>query len=322
MVVVALAVVSERLAYRGRVLPGVSASGVAVASKDGDAVRDRLRARARELETKPLPVQAGKTNLSLDPAAIEYQVDVAATAEAAGEAGRSWNPLAQVLGNALRRFRDDEVDVVASWNRQKLDDVLDAWDQQLVAGRRDAGLEFRGAQVVELRPVSGVGLERREAQSRIEAALRDGARDLVRVPVGPARPSVGEAAMRDAAARARTILAAPTNLIVDGATVTIAPDQLGGTMTATPKDGKLELGIDSAKLREVLAPSLAPFEAAPVDAHFAWLGPTVMIVPSTPGRVVDLAAATPAILAGQRQVPTPVAEQQPARNTEWAQRLN
>jgi hypothetical protein len=109
--------------------------------------------------------------------------------------------------------------------------------------------------------------------------------------------------MRDAAARARTILAAPTNLIVDGATVTIAPDQLGGTMTATPKDGKLELGIDSAKLREVLAPSLAPFEATPVDAHFAWLGPTVMIVPSTPGRVVDLAAATPAILAGQRQVP-------------------
>src|SRR5918995_2864412 len=322
VVVVALAVVSERLAYRGRVLPGVSASGVAVASKDGDAVSDRLRARARELETKPLPVQAGKTNLSLDPAAIEYQVDVAATAEAAEDAGRSWNPLAQVLGNALRRFRDDQVDVVASWDRRKLDEVLDAWDQQLVAGRRDAGLEFRGAQVVELRPVSGVGLERREARSSIEAALRDGARDLVRVPVGPARPSVGEAAMRDAAARARTILAAPTNLIVDGATVTIAADQLGGTMTATPKDGKLELGIDSAKLREVLAPSLAPFEAAPVDAHFAWLGPTVMIVPSTPGRVVDLAAATPAILAGQRQVPTPVAEQQPARNTDWAQRMN
>jgi hypothetical protein len=85
-----------------------------------------------------LPVQAGKTNLSLDPAAIEYQVDVAATAEAAEDAGRSWNPLAQVLGNALRRFRDDEVDVVASWDRRKLDEVLDAWDQQLVAGRRAA----------------------------------------------------------------------------------------------------------------------------------------------------------------------------------------
>jgi vancomycin resistance protein YoaR len=323
-VAVALAVIGERLVYRDRVLPGVSVSGVAVASKDSDAVRDRLRAQARELETKPLPVRAGKTNLSLDPAAIEYRVDVAATADAAEEAGRSWNPLAQVLGAALRRFRDDEVNVVASWNRQKLDEVLAAWDQQLVAGRRDAGLEFRGAQVVEVPPVSGVGLKRGEARGRIEAALRGGERDPdpVRVPVGPARPSVGAAAMRDAATRARAILAAPTDLIVDGATVTVAPDQLGGAMTATPKDGALELGIDPAKLREVLAPALAPFEAAPVDAHFTWSGPTVTIVPSTPGRVVDLAATAPAILAGQRQVPVPVGEQQPERNTEWAQRLN
>jgi vancomycin resistance protein YoaR len=322
VVVVALAVIGERLAYRDRVLPGVSVSGVAVATKDGDVVLDRIRARARKLEREPLPVRAGKTNLALDRATIEYRVDVAATAEAAEEAGRSGNPLAQVLGAALRRFRDDEVHVVASWNHQKLDEVLDAWDQQLVAGRRDAGLEFRGAQVVEVLPVLGVGLKRKEARSRIEAALRDGEREPVRVPVGPARPSVGEAAMRDAAARARAILAAPVDLIVDGTNVTVAPDQLGGAMMATPKDGALELGIDSAKLHEVLAPSLAPFEAAPVDARFAWFGPTVTIVPSTPGRVVDLAAVAPAILAGQRQVPTPVGEQQPARNTEWAQRLN
>src|SRR4029450_3346163 len=78
---------------------------------------------------EPLPVRAGKTNLALDRATIEYRVDVAATAEAAEEAGRSGNPLAQVLGAALRRFRDDEVHVVASWNHQKLDEVLDAWDQ-------------------------------------------------------------------------------------------------------------------------------------------------------------------------------------------------
>jgi vancomycin resistance protein YoaR len=322
VVAIALAVIGERLVYRDRVLPGVAASGVAVASQDGDAVRDRIRARARILETEPLPVRAGKTSLSLDPATIGYRVDVAATAEAAEEAGRSGNPLAQVLGAALRRFRDDQVDIAASWDRRKLDEVLDAWDQQLVAGRRDAGLEFRGAQVVEVAPVSGIGLERGKARARIEAALRDGERDRVRLPIGQARPSVGEAAMRDAAARARAILAAPVDLVVDGTTVTVSPDQLGGTMTATPNDGKLELGIDATKLHEVLAPSLAVFEAAPVDAHFAWLGPAVMIVPSTPGRMVDLAAATPAILAGQRQVPTPVAEQQPARNTEWAQRLN
>jgi vancomycin resistance protein YoaR len=322
LVAFALGGIAERVVYRDRVLPGVSLSGVEVATKDDSTVSDRVRSRARKLETDPLAVRAGTTDLSLDPAAIEYHVDVAETASAAEEAGRSGNPVGQVVGAVLRRFRDDRVDIVASWNGQKLDAMLDAWDQQLVAGRRDAGLEFQGSQVVEVPPASGLGLKRKETQARIETALREGDRQPVRVPVGRSHPSVGEAAMRDAAARARAILAAPVDLLVNGSSVTISPDQLGSTMTATPKGGALELGIDPAKLHDVLAPSLAGFEAAPVDARFTWSGPIVMIVPSTAGRVVDLAAATPAILAGQRQVPAPVVEQQPARNTDWAQRLN
>jgi vancomycin resistance protein YoaR len=321
-VAVAVGVIAERLVYRDRVLPGVSVAGVEVAKKDDDTARESIEARARKLETEPVPVRAGKTNLSLDPAAIDYQVDAAAIAKAAEDAGRSGNPVGQVLGTALRRFRDDEVDIVASWDRQKLDAVLDSWDLQLVAGRRDAGLEFHGAQVVEVPPASGLGLKRKQARAGVEAALRDGERHPVRVPVGPSRPSVGEAAMRDAAARARAILAAPVDLLVNGSSVTVSPEQLGPTMTATPKEGSLELGIDAAKLRDTLASSLGPLEAAPVDARFTWSGPNVMIVPSTAGRVVDLPAATPAILAGQRQVPAPVVEVQPARNTEWAQRLN
>jgi vancomycin resistance protein YoaR len=320
--VVVLGVVAERLVYRDRVLPGVSVAGVDVAAKDGGAARDRIRAWARTLETRPLPVRAGQTNLSLDRAAIDYRVDVEASTGAAEAAGRSGNPFAQVLGVALRRFRDDEVDLITSWDRRKLDAALNAWDEKLVAGRRDAGLQFQGAQVIEVPPVSGLGLERRRARARVEDALRDGERDAVRVRVGPSRPSVGEAAMRDAAARARAILAAPVDLVVDGSTVTVSPEQLGSTMSATPTDGRLELGIDAAKLREVLAPSLAAFEPAPLDARFTWSGPTVTIVPSTNGRVVDIGAAVPAILAGQRQVPVPVAEQPPVRSTEWAQRLN
>jgi vancomycin resistance protein YoaR len=322
VVALVLAVIGERLVYRDRVLPGVSVSGIAVASEGGEDVRDRVQARARKLETESLAVRAGQTDLALDPAAIGYRVDVAATAQAAEEAGRTGNPLAQFLGAFLRRFRDDQVDVVASWDRQRLDAVLDGWDEQLVAGRRDAGLEFRGAQVVEVQPESGLALDRRQARSRIEAALLDGERHPVRVPVEQSRPSVREAAMRDAAQRARAILAAPIDLSINGTSVPVSPEQLGSTMSATPKDGRLELGIDAAKLHDVLAPSLAAFEAPGVDARFAWSGPTVTIVPSQAARVVDLAGATPAILAGQRQVPVAVGEQPPARSTEWAQRLN
>ena len=313
VVAFALGGIAERVVYRDRVLPGVSLSGVEVATKDDSTVSDRVRSRARKLETDPLAVRAGETDLSLDPAAIDYDVDVAETANAAEEAGRSGNPVGQVVGAVLRRFRDDRVDVVASWNGQKLDAMLDAWDQQLVAGRRDAGLEFQGSQVVEVPPASGLGLKRKETAG----PDRDG--PARRRPPTRACPcgSVPSERRRSRNARRRSrahgILAAPVDLLVNGSSVTISPDQLGSTMTATPKGGALELGIDPAKLHDVLTPSLAGFEAAPVDARFTWSGPSVMIVPSTAGRVVDLAAATPAILAGQRQVPAPVVEQQPAR---------
>lgn len=319
---IALAVIGERMVYRDRVLPGVSVAGIDVEGEDDQVARKRIERKAGELETQPLPVRAGETSLSLDPAAIGYDVDAGASATAAETAGRSGNPIAQVAGVALRRFRDDHVDLVASWHAQKLDAVLDAWDLQLVAGRRDAGLQFAGAQVVEVPPVSGVALRRTVARGRIEAALRDGDRDAVRVPVAPSRPGVGVQAMQEAAARARALLAAPIDLVVNGTPVPVAPDQLGSTMTATAKEGHLELGIDAAKLHDVLGPALGAFEAVPVDARFTWSGPTVMIVPSQAGRVVDVGSAVPAILAGQQQVPAAVLEQQPARSTEWAQRLN
>ena len=168
-------------------------------------------------------------------------------------------------------------------------------------------------------PASGLGLKRKETQARIETALREAtANPCVSLWVRPIRASAKPNAH---AAALRGILATPIDLLVNGSSVTISPDQLGSTILRRRK-GRPRARHRPAKLHDVLTPSLAGFEAAPVDARFTWSGPIVMIVPSTAGRVVDLAAATPAILAGQRQVPAPVVEQQPARNTDWAQRLN
>ena len=108
-----------------------------------DALAAVRRARA-SLERKPITVRAGKTDLSVDPTTIGLDVDAAATVRNARIAGRSHNPIDQVAGAVLRRFRDDEVPFVLKVDHVRFDALLDAWVAQTGKGLVDGGLRFEG----------------------------------------------------------------------------------------------------------------------------------------------------------------------------------
>jgi vancomycin resistance protein YoaR len=313
--------VGERVTNSGNVMPGVAVHGVSLSGSDQTA-RDKLRVLAAELEHRPVRARAGSEQFRLDPTTIDYQLDVDATLDAADGAGRSMNPLDAVAGTVLRRFRDDEVAIAVHWDEAKLAQVLDEWGHELSQGLQDGGLRFEGATVTEVAPVAGVGLRRTAAERRVERVLRAGEDTVVRLPVGDARPPVGSDEVARAAGEARRLLADPVVLTVNGAPLTIEPAQLGSALTATPQGRKLVLGVDVARLREALAPALGAFEQAPVDASFTVNGGVPTIVPSQNGHLVDLAAAVPAILRGERSIPTGLVDQPAGRTTEQLQALN
>jgi vancomycin resistance protein YoaR len=322
LVLVLVAVtVGERVANSGKVLPGVSVHGVELSGSD-DTGRDKLRVLAAELEHRPVRARAGSERFRLDPTTIDYQLDVDATLDAADDAGRSFNPLAAFAGTLLRRVRDDEVPLVVHWDEAKLAAVLEEWGQELSQGLQDGGLTFEGATVNEVGPVAGIGLRKTEAERRIARVLEGGEDTVVRLPVGDARPPIGSQAVARAAARARRLLAEPVVLTVNGVPLPIEPAQLGSAMTATPQGRKLVLGVDAARLRDAIAPSLGAFEQAPVDASLAVNGGVPTVVPSQNGHVVDLASAVPAILRGERSIPTGLIDQPAGRTTEQLQALN
>ncbi len=314
--------VGERIAYRGQVLPGVDVSAASLAGDREGAARAEMEETARRLESTPIQARAGGQPLSFGPAEIGYDVDAVATVRAAHRAGRSGNPLAQVTGTVLRRFRPDEVELAVTWDDARLGAVLDRWDAQLAEGLQNGGLEFRGAEVVVIAPKSGNGLERVEATDRVEEHLRTGRDTAITLPVGQTDPAVGREAVERAARRARRILSAPFTLTVDTTPITITPEQVGSAMTATPEDRRLTLGIDVTRLRAALAPALAPFEAAPVDASWAVDGVSAAVLPATPGRTVDLQAVADAILREERAITGIVVEVPAALTTEAAQALN
>ncbi|HEX6313166.1 MAG TPA: VanW family protein, partial [Acidimicrobiia bacterium] len=314
--------VVERVAFRGQVLPGVD---VGPTSVGGDSETDALAAveeLATRLETTPVTATGEGLELTFEPAEISYDVDAAATVRAARRAGRPGNPMAAAAGTLLRRVRPDEVDLVVSWDAAQLGAVLDGWSEQLAAGLVNGDLEFQGATVVAVPPQSGYGLRRAEAQERVEARLRTGDDQPIELPVGEADPPVDAAAVERAAERARRILSAPFTVTVDANPVTIAPEQVGAAMTASPAGAELELGVDVAILREQLAPAIAPFEAAPTDATWFVDGVNASVFPSTPGRAVDLQPVADGILAEQRSIATTTVEMPAAFTTEAAQALN
>ncbi|MGH8985329.1 MAG: VanW family protein [Acidimicrobiia bacterium] len=314
--------VFERIALRGQVLPGVDVGPVSLAGDSERAALAEMETVAGELETTPVTATGEGLELSFEPTAINYDVDAPATVRAARRAGRSRNPIADAGGTILRRFRPDRVDLVVTWDDTLLGEVLDGWSQQLADDLVNGDLEFQGAEVVIVEPQSGFGLERLETERRVEARLRSGDDAPIELPVGEADPPVDTAAVERAATRARSILSAPFTVTIDGLPVTLAAEQVGAAMTATPAGSELELGVDVNLLREQMAPAIAPFEVAPVDASWNTVGPLATVVPATPGRTVNLQPVADAILQEQRAIVTSTVELPAALTTEAAQALN
>lgn len=321
LLLVSIALVERVIGY-GEILPGVEVRGADVSGMTPEEARTELATMAPALESESWVAHHGDREFVLDPASIEYRVDPDDTVADARRQGRSRNPLDQLSGAVLRRFRPDVVALDAQWSQDRLDDVLDSWSDVLADGLQNGGLAFEGATVVELEPAAGIGLLREEAEQSVDDQLHSAARAEIELEVGHTEPEVDAEEVARAATEARAILAEPVVLDVTGNDIAISPEDLGATMTARARGNRLVLGIDVEALRSMLAPALAPFEVAPIDATFAVAETSVSVVPAAKGRIVDLDAAADEILAGAHSITARLRDADPARTTEWAQSLN
>ena len=112
------------------------------------------------------------------------------------------------------------------------------------------------------------------------------------------------------------------DIVTNGVTVPITPEQLVTALGTRAQGTRLELVIDADKLRAALGASLAAVEQAPVDATFqVTTANTVEVVPSVSGHQIDLTKVGTEIIAGTRTINASVTEVTPAHDTAWAQSL-
>ena len=320
--VLLFATIAERLWYRGRVLPSVQVQSVKVSGATEESARAKVGAAAQIVEQQPVTATADGQTLTMNPGLVDTRVDVDATVRAARTAGRSTNPFDAALGTLLRRFRPDRVDLVVEVDDAKLAGVVSGWVDQASAGRANAEVKITGTTVTVTEPRTGVGIEPPATRAGILAALARTDDRTFTLKAGRATPDISLAAANAAADKARRILAEPVTVTVNGAPLVLAPDKVAPTLTFTPKNNELVVGVDPAKLRTAFGSGLAAFEKAPVNATFSVQGTSVSVVPAQTGIQLDLDAVGAAIAANQHQIVGNLREVQPERSTEWAQKLN
>jgi vancomycin resistance protein YoaR len=319
--------VAERIAWRGRVMPGVKIATLDTSGQRELTAYASITRFARRLESKPITAVTpgpGKTDhrLTADPGTIHLKIDTRTTLRHAREAGRSGNPINQVLGTFLRRIRPDRIEPVVTFDEGDIDKVLDHWSVQVDRGLREGALRFDGTKVVEVAPHGGTGINRNEAKAAIVAELHEGERTPLHLSYGPIAARTTTAQVAAVARRARVILSHGLEVTASSDHFTATPAQIASALTTHVDGGQILLAIDPARLELALRSQIAPVGAAAIDARFSVTSDNhVVVVPSQDGLQPDLAMVGRAIIANRTSVTVPLVHRHPAHDTAWANKL-
>jgi vancomycin resistance protein YoaR len=314
--------VAERIAYRGRVMPGIRIASLDASGRREIGAYGEITQLAHRLETEPIEAVTAGHTLTAEPGTIHLRVDARATLRRAREAGRSGNPFQQVLGTVLRKLRPDRVDPVVTFDASGIDAIVDRWSAQVDQGVREGGLHFVGTRVVEIAPRGGQGIDRDETKRALLAAIADGVRAPLQLRYGPITARTTTTQVAAVARRARTILTHSLRITASGHSFAVSPAQIASALTTRVDGHGLDLAVDRVHLGTALRPQLDPIGAPPVDARFE-VTPTnrVVVVPSHDGLEPDLESVGRAILANRTAADVPLARRHPTHDTAWANRL-
>jgi len=123
------------------------------------------------------------------------------------------------------------------------------------------------------------------------------------------------------AGEARSLLAGPVTVTVQGRRLLLEPVALGSAVRVRAVGARLSLGLDQERLRVALRGELREVERRARDARFRVAAGKIAIIPSVAGQQLDLRPVTAAILRGERTIDGSLQAVEPQRDSDWARSL-
>jgi vancomycin resistance protein YoaR len=309
----------------GRVAAGITVAGVSVGGLTADEAEAKLESVAVRYASEPVVFTAAEQRYRIRPNALEVEGNWAAAAEDAVDRGDAPFPL-RGLERVWLRLLGAEIEPTADVFEAALDERLERIAAEVDRPAVEASLVLDGFEPQVVRGQAGRELDREAAAGIVVAALAGFEREETALPVVVDAPEVTSATLAPVARQLRTVLSAPVQLTHEGAVFTIEPSEMVGLLEL-PADGASSLQIRQEAAARRFGNLARGLARAPRNADFAVrANGRVRVVPSRPGRELNVAATSSALLQAasrptERTATVVVAEFSPMMTTADARAL-
>lgn len=292
---------AQRAASRGRVLPGVSALGVALGGMDEARAREAVLGIASRASRLTGRVAVRGRTFDVPASAVHLSLDVDETVRRALAFGRhgSWlSQLGSFLAHSLSRA---EVPIAVRLDPGSVEALLESLERDALGAPGLEGAVGYTDHVVPVYPREGSVVVRSAAPALLERALVE-RHVVVPLPVEARKPRLSRADVDRAVVDAQRLVQSPVVLRAPSgdARLEIAAADLGHALRSHVADGpapRLDVSLDRDALRPVLDRARPSLERPAHDATFS-VGPRgeVAVVPSELGTRLDDDAVLGSIL--------------------------
>ncbi len=281
----------------GHIAEGVSVAGVDVGGLTAGEATAKLEARARGVAGTPVAFTAGGHRWRLRPGNLGIEADWAAAVKLAAQHGDGFGPLRGFRRLGVRVFGADVSPPTRVWERA-LNYELARMSRAVGTPHRDASLVLHGLRPAVVKGRVGRGLDRKAAAQAIVQALAGFERGTpVVLPVRVDSPTVSSADLAPALVQVRTALSRRIRMSLGSSSWWLQPGQLA-TLLSLPRGGTRSLAIGGRAADRYFQRLGHGIGRPPRDATFRVLDSgRVFVVPSRPGRVIDVAATRRTMLA-------------------------
>lgn len=304
------------MALAGEVPPKTTAGGVEIGGLSPESAEARLSRELAAEASRPMTLTAGGSKVRLTPQKLGLTLDARATVAAA--LSSSTTP----AGVFRSVFGSRRLDLVTRVDERRLAAALAEVAKKVDRKPREGGIRYNGTKVLTTMPKAGQALEREGAASAVRQAFMN-RRESVALPVTRVAPQVSAATVREVAGGiAATAVAGPLTLVNGQKRETLSPEQLAARLRFVPDGaGGLRPEFDASKV----GGELVAKAQQPKNATFTVVSGKPRVVPSEPGKGVDVAALGSAVAAalvkGDRTVQVTLRETQPKLTTQKARKL-
>ncbi len=281
----------------GHIAEGVSVAGVDVGGLTAGEATAKLEARARAVAGTPVAFNAGGHRWRLRPGNLGIEADWAAAVKLAAQHGDGFGPLRGFRRLGVRVFGADVSPPTRVWERA-LNYELARMSRAVGTPHRDASLVLHGLRPAVVKGRVGRGLDRKAAAQAIVQALAGFERGTpVVLPVRVDSPTVSSADLAPALVQVRMALSRRIRMSLGSSSWWLQPGQLA-TLLSLPRGGTRSLAIGGRAADRYFQRLGHGIGRPPRDATFRVLDSgRVFVVPSRPGRVIDVAATRRTMLA-------------------------